>query len=312
MTGYKIVFMGTPEFAVPSLRAIHASGHEIVKVVTQPDRPKGRGRILTPPPVKEAALAMGIPVLQPESIDAGEFVTAMQDISPDYFVVIAFGRVLPINLLAIPKYGAINVHGSLLPKYRGAAPIQWALINGETETGVTTMLMDSGLDTGDIFLSRRIAIKPDDTSETVHDRLSLIGADLIVNTLDGLEAGEINPKPQNDAESTYAPALKKDDGRIPWRLPAERIVSFIRGVTPWPGAFTYYKGRRLKIFSARAVHEPVSEKPGVILPRSSDELWVATGEGLLDIMEIQGFKGKRLPVKDFLHGAALEPGTAFE
>lgn len=312
MSGYKIVFMGTPEFAVPSLKAIHNSDHEIVNVVTQPDRPKGRGRKLTPPPVKEAALDLGYPVLQPESIKDEQFVMKMQDILPDFFVVIAFGQVLPINLLAIPKYGAVNVHGSLLPKYRGAAPIQWALINGEPETGVTTMQMDSGLDTGDIFLRRRIEIRPDDTSQTLHDRLSVIGAELIAETLDGIQSGTITPIPQNDAESSYAPSLKKDDGHISWRSPAERIVSFIRGMTPWPGAFTYYKGRRLKIFSARAVPDTASEPPGVILPRFSDELWVATGQGCLDILEIQGFSGKRLSAKAFLHGAGLEPGTAFE
>ncbi len=301
--------MGTPEFAVPTLRSLHRAGYRISTVVTQPDRPKGRGRKTTPPPVKIAAVDLGLPVEQPQSIRTAEFVDTLKKLAPDLFVVVAMGQILSRELLAIPRMGAVNVHASLLPKYRGAAPIQWALINGEQETGVTTMLMDAGLDTGDMLLSARTDITADDTAQTLHDRLSPLGADLLIKTVHGLFSRTIKPRPQDHEKASKAPLLKKKDGRIDWQKPAGAIDAFIRGMTPWPGAFTFQGDKRLKIFAARSGPLTTPSPPGTVIKGFSNELRVATGDQALIILELQEASGKRLPVRDYLSGNPIAEGT---
>ncbi len=304
-----LIFMGTPDFAVPSLQALFENGYNVLMVVTQPDRPKGRGRKVIPPPVKMAAQLLGYDVIQPVSIKNKDFFDTITGLKPDIFIVVAYGHILPKNILAIPETRAINLHASLLPKYRGPAPIQWAIINGEKETGVTTMLMDEGMDTGDILLSSKEQIASDDTSATLHDRLAVLGAELLIETLKAFESNDVNPIVQNHAHATYAPLLKKTDGRIVWKKTAEDITSFIRGVTPWPGAFTFHNNKRLKIYSALPLLLDVSEAPGTAIKGFPDELRIATGKGALSIIEIQGASGKRLLIKDFLRGNQMPPGT---
>ena len=304
----KIVFMGTPDFAVASLRALHDSGQEVLAVVTQPDRPKGRGRKLTPPPVKKTAKRYGYPVLQPETVNTDSFHRHMAELAPDLFIVVAFGQILPQRLLDIPGTGAINVHASLLPRYRGAAPIQWAIINGDRETGVTTMMMDKGMDTGDMLLVEKTAIGPDETAAELHDRLSVMGARTLIRTLEKLHNGSLERVPQDHRKATYAPMLKKKDGEIDWSQPAERIECLIRGVTPWPGAYTFSDDMRLKIFKACVLEREISVPPGTILECFPGELRVATGKWAIAIQEIQGESGKRLPIDDFLCGCRLPNG----
>lgn len=305
----RIIFMGTPQFAVPALKALHENDQDIALVVTQPDRPKGRGRKLTSSPVKETAMNLGYSIIQPSSVRTAEFSSCIEKHAPDFIVVVAFGHIIPKNILTIPKIATINIHASLLPKYRGPAPIQWAIINEETETGVTTMLLDEGMDTGDILLSSKLEIAPDDTSGTLHDRLSDLGADLLIETLNAFETGDINPMPQNHTQATYAPMLKKNDGRMNWKLPAQSLEAFIRGMTPWPGAFTFHGKKRLKIYKAKTIVMDTEDSPGTIIKSFPDELWISTGKGVLSIMEIQGESGKRLLIKDFLRGYKLPPGT---
>lgn len=305
--GLNIIYMGTPGFAVPTLEALHASPHRVAQVVTQPDRPRGRGRKPTPPPVKAAALQMGLPVVQPETVRDPEFLQAVRNLSPDLLVVVAFGQILKPALLEIPQKGAINIHASLLPRYRGPAPIQWAIIQGETETGVTTMFMDAGMDTGDILLTRSEPISAEDTAGALHDRLSVVGADLLLETLAGFE--RIRPIPQDDAQSSYAPLLKKQDGHIQWDQSARAIDCRVRGVTPWPGAYTFLEGRRIKLYRTEPLGEPASAPPGTVVPGFPDELRVATGHGVLSLRELQGESGRRLPVADFLRGRDVPPGV---
>jgi len=307
----KIVFMGTPDFSVPTLKVLHQNGYEVALVVTQPDRPRGRGRKLTPPPVKRAALEMGLPVVQPQSIRDPSFVNRIRALEVDLFVVVAMGRILPRELLDIPPSGAVNIHGSLLPCYRGPAPIQWALINNEKETGITTMLMDKGLDTGDILMTAKTAITSDDTSATLHDRLATMGAELLIKTITGLKSHAIVPRPQDHALATYAPLLKKSDGRIDWNKPAQLIEAFIRGMTPWPGAFAFLDNKRLKIFKAAAKNQECTQAAGTVIRGFSDELRIATGRGALSIREIQGASGKRLNIRDYLRGHNIKPGSVF-
>jgi len=304
-----IIFMGTPQFAVPALKALHKNDQGIALVVTQPDRPKGRGRKLTPSPVKETAINLGYSVIQPSSVRTAEFSNCIEKHTPDFIVVVAFGHIIPKNILTIPEIATINIHASLLPKYRGPAPIQWAIINEEKETGVTTMLMDEGLDTGDILLSYKLDIAPDDTSDTLHDRLADLGADLLIQTLNAFETGNIHPIPQDHSEATYAPMLKKNDGRINWERPAKALEAFIRGMTPWPGAFTFHEKKRLKIFRAKTIVMDTEASPGTVIKSFPDELWISTGKGVLSIMELQSESGKRLFIKDFLRGYKLPPGT---
>jgi methionyl-tRNA formyltransferase len=230
-------------------------------------------------------------------------------LQPDFFVVLAFGHILSENILELPRLGTINIHASLLPEYRGPAPIQWAIINGESQTGITTMLMDKGVDTGDILLSQKEPISPEDTAATLHDRLAACGADLLVETLQGFASKTIKPIPQDHRKATYAPLLKKQDGRIRWQKSADELDTFIRGMTPWPGAFTFHHKNRLKILKAAPIQENPTEPAGTIIEAFPDELCVATGKGVLSISEIQGPSGKRLGVADFLRGYKLPPGT---
>ncbi len=300
--------MGTPDFSVPTLKALHKSNYNVVLVVTQPDRPKGRGRRLIQPPVKEIALGLEYNVIQPLSCRTDEFEKSVAKLKPDLFVVVAFGRILQESLLNIPRIGAINIHASLLPKYRGPAPIQWAIINGEKETGVTTMFVDKGLDTGNILMSVKEQILPDDTSATLHDRLSVLGSELLIKTLKAIETN-VASIPQDHTKATYAPLLKKKEGHIDWKMPAENLDAFIRGMSPWPGAFTFHDNKLLKIFKASPEAIDSNENPGTVVKRFSDELIVATGNGALSIMEIQGASGKRLLIQDFLRGNKILPGT---
>ncbi|MGD2272564.1 MAG: methionyl-tRNA formyltransferase [Desulfobacterales bacterium] len=306
---YNIIFMGTPEFAIPALTALHESNHHLSLVVTQPDRPKGRGRKVMPPPVKQTAIDLGCKITQPASIKTEAFTDIVRQHRPDFLMVVAYGRILSKNILQLPKVGTINLHASLLPKYRGPAPIQWAIINRESVTGVTTMLMGEGLDTGDILLAAQEKILPVDNSATLHDRLAVLGADLLVKTLNQFSDGSIRPVPQDHSKATYAPLLKKSDGRIKWDQPAETICAFIRGMTPWPGAFTFHESKRFKIFNAKALKADVSQAPGTVLRGFADELRVATTKGVLSILEIQSASGKQMKVADFLRGYSMPPGT---
>lgn len=305
----KIVFMGTPEFAVPILEALYNNGQQIALVITQPDRPKGRGRKVTPTPVKAAAIRLGFDVMQPPSIRTAEFANHLAQLQPDLSVVVAYGRIIPKNILSLPKLGTINVHASLLPKYRGPAPIHWAIINQEKKTGVTTMLMDEGLDTGDLIQSATVEIYPEDTTGTLYHRLAERGADLLLQTIRSFEDGNVKPVPQDHSQASYAPLLKKNDGRIDWKLPAQQLHAFVRGMTPWPGAFTFHGDKRLKIFEVEPVPTAVADAPGTVIQGFPDELLVSTGRDALSILEIQGASGKRLLIKDFLRGAKIHPGT---
>jgi methionyl-tRNA formyltransferase len=307
---FTIIFMGTPDFAVPSLQLLSREGYDIALVVTQPDRPKGRGRKLVSPPVKLKALELNLEVFQPATLKSKKFTDQIKRIQPDFLVVIAFGHILSEKILELPKFGAINIHASLLPEYRGPAPIQWAIINGDSQTGITTMFMDKGMDTGNVLLTKKESILPEDTAATLHDRLAITGADLLIKTLKDYAAHKLIPIAQDHSKATYAPLLKKQDGHINWQRPAEELEPFIRGMTPWPGAFTFHNETRLKILKAAPLPESVSEAAGTILKAFPDELRVATGKGALSILEIQGPSGKRLGVADFLRGYKLPPGTS--
>ncbi len=307
---FRTMFFGSPDFAVPSLKALAESGREVAAVVTQPDRPKGRGRKPSSPPVKVAAEELNLDVLQPEKINKEEFYRKTAEIAPDVLVVVAFGQIFSDRLLSIPPHGGVNVHASLLPKYRGAAPIHRAILDGETETGVTTMYMAKKLDAGDILLASSTPIGPEDTSGTLHDRLADIGAKLLVETLDKLEQGQVVPLPQDHSRATFAPKLEKDDGRIDWSRSPEEIERFVRGMTPWPGAFTFMEDKRIKIFKAAPAAGVKSASPGLVLQGFENELRVATGEGgALSIIELQGASGKRLHIRDFLLGNEIPPGA---
>ena len=274
---FKIVFMGTPDFSVPSLEALHTAGHDIVLVITRPDKPRGRGRKLDAPPVKKAAIRLKRPVMQPPSLREDKILQILNEAAADFFVVVAFGHILTGTVLSMPRQGCINVHASLLPRYRGPAPIHWAVINGEPESGVTTMMMDKGLDTGDILMQAKEPVAPTDTAGALHDRLAKLGSSLICETLDAFSEGTVRRISQEHSLATYAPLLKKTDGLIDWRKPADKIEPFIRGMNPWPGAFTYWRNRRLKIFRAEAARMPAESSPGTILKGHADELTVATG-----------------------------------
>ena len=299
-----IIFMGTPDFAVPSLKALIDSEYDVVGVVCQPDRPKGRGKKMSTPSVKVLAEQHSIPVLQPEKIRTEEFFEKLKSFKPDLICVTAYGRIIPKNILELPKYGCLNVHASLLPKYRGAAPINWAIINGEKTTGITTMLMDEGMDTGDILLKKEIPIEEDDTSIELSDKLSSIGAALLIETIEKGEKDEIRPIKQNDLEATSAPIIKKDVGKIDWSISAEDIRNLIRGTQPWPGAFTSYNGKNLKIFKASVNSQ--NGEPGQILEAEGGKLVIGTGNNSLEIQELQIEGGKRLNISDFLRGNQIK------
>jgi methionyl-tRNA formyltransferase len=305
----KVTFMGTPSFAVPTLRAIHESNHELIGVVTQPDKPRGRGRKLGISPVKELAMGLRLPIMQPETTRDEAFMEEVNRMSPDVIVVAAYGRMLTRELLDLPPHGCINVHASLLPKYRGAAPIQWAIVNGERRTGVTIMKMDEGMDTGDILLTQQVEITDTDTAQSLHDRLAQVGAGLVINALDGVERGTIRPAPQDNSMASYAPPLKKEDGLIDWSRAARVIYNRIRGFDPWPGAFTYLRGSRLKVFSGEVVEEEVRDTPGKVVQSGPEGVRVSTGTGFLVIEEVQLEGRKRMPVREFLIGNEIPPGT---
>jgi methionyl-tRNA formyltransferase len=312
MRTLRIIFMGTPAFAVPALKALHESRHHVAAVITRPDRPKGRGRRLAPPPVKVAAQDLGYTVVQPGCIHQPECLDFLNTQNPDLFVVIAFGRLLKPHHFAIPRQGVINVHASLLPRYRGPAPIQWSIINGDRETGVTTMKMVEELDAGDILLQARTPIHNEDSAATLHDRLAELSAPLLVDTLDRLADDRLRPIPQDPALVTYAPLLSKKDGRIQWHQSTAAIDAFIRGMTPWPGAFTFLDDLRLKVFRVRPASLPQPASPGTIMTGFSNEIRVATGDGALSILELQSASGRRMTTEDFLKGTAVIPGAHLE
>jgi len=303
----KIIFFGTPSFALPSLKALIDSGKELLAVVTQPDKKKGRGHILASSPVKEFALSKGIKVFQPDDIRNSSFYNEILKIKPDVIVVVAFGRILPPSILYLPSYGCINLHASLLPKYRGAAPIQWAIINGEQKTGVTTILMNEGLDTGDILMQVEVDIYEEDNADTLSKRLSEVGAELLVKTIDGVKNKVIHPKPQIGVP-TYAPPLKKEDGHINWNKTAVEIFNLVRGVYPWPGAYCYLDKKRFKINRVKVVNG--SGIPGRI-EKADDELLVGTVRGLISIVEIHPEGKKPMTSKEFLKGRDIKVGSFF-
>ncbi len=303
--------MGTPEFAVPSLNALVRSDDQVVGVVTQPDRPKGRGHTLTPSPVKLAAQHAGIPVLQPVKIKTTEFLNALAEWKPDVIAVTAFGRILPPTVLALPPKGCINVHGSLLPKYRGAAPVQWAVINGDTETGITTMLMDEGMDTGAMLLQERLPIAPDDTAGTLAPRLAELGGRLLAATIAQLKAGTLTPRAQDHSRATMAPLLKKEDGLIDWSMSARVLANRVRGLTPWPGAYTFLDRDRWTIWRASAAPGQADGNPGTIVRMTPHSIRVATGDGFLDLIEIQPANSKRMTVAQYLAGHSPTAGQRF-
>jgi len=307
MTGLRIVFMGTPEFACPTLRTLIERGEQVVAVVTQPDRPKGRGQQTQPSPVKVLAQEHGIPVLQPVKVRHPDAVEEIRALAPDLIVVIAFGQILPKALLEIPGKGCINVHASLLPRYRGAAPLNWCIINGETQTGVTTMLMDVGLDTGDMLLKRVTPIDPDEDTSSLHDRLSGIGAELLAETVDLAAQGRLVPEQQDDALTCYAPMLKKEDGLIDWGKDAPGIKNLVRGMTPWPGAYSYLDDKLLKVYRVQVASG--TGTPGEVLRAGRDGIEVACASGSVIIHELQLEGKKRLPAAEFLAGCKLEPGA---
>jgi len=307
MTGLRLVFMGTPEFAVPSLRKLVDLGEQVVTVVTQPDRPKGRGQRLAAPPIKLLATALSIPVLQPAKVRAPEFIEIMRGLHPDLIVVTAFGQILPKSLLEIPRFGCVNIHASLLPRYRGAAPINWSIINGETESGITIMQMDEGLDTGDLILKKTVSIGPDDDAQSLHDRLSVTGAEALKEFLGLLVSGELYPEKQDDSLSIYAPMLKKEDGCIDWQREPQSIRNLVRGLTPWPGAYTFLGEKTLKICRCRVAGGEGT--PGTVLQADRTGLVIACREGGLLVDELQLEGKKRLSVRDFLAGYNIKPGT---
>jgi len=305
----KVIFMGTPEFAVPCLRALIKEKYEVQAVFTQPDKPKGRGKKLMMPPVKELAVLEGIPVYQPTSLKSPESLDIIKELNPDIIIVVAYGQLLPKTILDLPPFGCVNVHASLLPKYRGAAPINWVIINGEDKTGITTMYMDVGLDTGDMILAEELIIGEDETSEELHDKMSQLGAELLLKTLNQIEKGNAVRVPQNHDESSYAPMMNKELGRIDWNKPAKAIKNLIRGTIPWPAAFTTYKGEVMKIFKCRLEASTVEKEAGCVVKVARDGLYISTGSGLLVIEELQFSGGKRLAVRDFLVGNQLEEGV---
>jgi methionyl-tRNA formyltransferase len=308
----KVLFLGTSEFALPSLKNLLGSSHEVLAVVTQPDRPKGRGQKLFPSAIKSLALAKNLPIFQPEKIRDPVSLEVLQSCRPELIVVVAYGQILSSSVLSIPPRGCVNVHGSLLPQYRGAAPITWAILNGETRTGVTTMFLDAGMDTGPILLTAETPIEQEDTTGTLHDRLSRMGADLLRKTLDGLEKGQITPRSQDHSQATYAPKIDKEAGRINWDHPARELFNFLRAFDPWPGAFTFWKGRMLKLFRPRFPEEmekDVREAPGTITRVGAEELYIATSRGDLSVRELQLANRPRMGVAEFLRGHPLQAGV---
>ena len=308
----RIVFMGTPEFAVPSLRALLDNGYNVVAAVTQPDRPAGRGHKLMACPVKQLAQERGVPVVQFEKIKSPEGVACLKELAPDMFVTAAFGQLLSQEILDIPQHGTVNVHASLLPQYRGSAPINWCILNGETVAGVTTMLTDIGMDTGDMLLKRETPIGELETAGELTERLSEIGAALLIDTLK-VYPGSLTPEKQDPDQASYQPMLSKDMGRIDWTKSAREIACRVRGLNPWPCAYTENENGRLKIYLARPCESSASAQPGTVTVSGPKEgLVIACGQGALEILEMQAPNAKRMPAKDYLRGKKIEVGTRFE
>lgn len=310
----RVIFMGTPDFSVGTLEALIAAGHDVCLAVTQPDKPKGRGGKMQHPPVKEKALFYDIPVYQPRRVRDPECVEELRKYNADVIVVVAFGQILPKSILEMTPYGCVNVHASLLPKYRGAAPIQWAIIEGETVTGVTTMQMDEGLDTGDMIMKSEVPISADETGETLHDKLAAAGAALCVETLKALENGTAVREKQGDSPTAYAKMLTKELGNIDWTQPAVKIERLVRGLNSWPGTYSCWNGKVVKIWRAEAgTSEPADEpagnkRPGMIVSVEKDSFTVRTGAGLLRVLEVQMPGKKRMDTGAFLRGNMMEPG----
>ena len=303
--------MGTPDFAVESLNALVKAGHEVAAVITQPDRPKGRGNKVAFPEVKTRALELNLPVHQPASVKDNAFLDLLKGYAPDVIVVVAFGRILPQSVLELPPYGCINVHGSLLPKYRGAAPIQRAVLDGCKESGVTIMQMDIGMDTGDMLLQGSLPITDEDNTGTMFEKLAVLGGELLIQTLDGLKQGTIQPVKQNEAEATHAARILKEDEVIDWKKPADELFCQVRGLAPAPGAYTVWNGQRLKIWKSRVSEKETGKTPGTLVEIGKDYLLVQTGKGCLEVLELQPAGKKAMPAKAFCNGTGVETGLQF-
>ncbi len=308
----RLIFMGTPQFAVPTLEALIQEGHEILAVVTQPDRPKGRGRKRVPSPVKELAVMHRIEVLQPQKASDDYFCDQIRKMEPHLAIVVAFGQILKKNLLTIPDWGVINIHASLLPKYRGAAPIQWAILNSESKTGLTVMRMDEGLDTGPILLQKEVPILQDETAGQLHDRLSLLAGQVIIKTLTDMANNQVKEIPQDDSLASYASKIERRDCLLDWKQPATRISCLIRALDPRPGAYTLLEGKQIKLFSSTVVEKAgLDGVPGRVVRHTKDAIHVDTGQGTVAVREIQYPGKKRLAIPDFLRGFPLPEGTIF-
>ncbi|GIM31952.1 methionyl-tRNA formyltransferase [Paraclostridium bifermentans] len=298
----KIVFMGTPEFAVPCLQKIIDEGHEVLAVVTQPDKPKGRGKKLAMPPVKELALKYDIPVYQPLKAREESFVDTLKEMNPELIVVVAFGQILPKSILDIPKYGCVNVHASLLPRYRGAAPLNWVIINGEEKTGVTTMYMDEGLDTGDMILKSEIPLDDEITAGELHDKMMIDGAKVLKETIDLIEKGKAPREKQSNENTCYSPIMNKSLGNIDWNKSAIDIHNLVRGINPWPSAYTTYEGQTMKIWKTKVIDKNSDKDPGTIISVDKEGINVSTSEGIVQIKEIQMAGKKRMEVPEYIKG----------
>ncbi len=311
--GVKVIFMGTPEFALPSLDALVHAGFDVLAVVTRPDKPKGRGRAVEASPVKKRALALNIPVYEPAKVSEPSFIDAIKALAPDFIVVVAYGKILPKALLDIPKRGCVNAHASLLPKYRGASPINRAIINGDKETGVCAMLMDEGMDTGPVLSCEKTPIGDDETAEALAKRLSEIGATLIVKTLEHMLEGNIRPQAQSGGNATYALPLKKEDGLIDWNKGAQEVKNLVRGLEPWPGAYTRWKGALIKIHKAEAAENSGADNgpPGAVVDAQAGSIRVRCGSGVLNIIELQPESKRRMSAADFVKGYRLKQGDSF-
>lgn len=305
---WPIVFMGTPETAAFSLEELFKGPDPVVGVVTQPDRPQGRGQRSVPSPVRRIAESRGIPVLAPENVRDAAFLNALKSLGPELIVVVAYGRILPRAVLELPPHGCLNVHYSLLPKYRGAAPVAWAILNGEQKSGVTTMRLVEKMDAGPILLSAEVSLVPDETAASLEAKLTPVGARLLLETIRGLKDDSIVPKHQKEEEATYAPILKKEDGKIDWHQPAEAIERRVRGLNPWPSAYTYYKGKLLKIYRATAIRAEEKGSPGEVVRADKGGLWVMTGRGILSLEEVQLENRKKLSAAEFLKGTRIQRG----
>ena len=309
----RVIFMGTPDFSVGALKALAENGYEIAGVVTQPDKPRGRGKASAMTPVKEAALELGLTVYQPARVREQSFMDTVRALNPDVIVVSAFGQIIPKALLELPRYGCVNIHASLLPKYRGAAPIQWAVMDGEPVSGVTIMQMDEGLDTGDMLAKTEVPLEPDETGGSLFDKLSRAGAELLIRTLPALEQGTLTPEKQPlESPTAYARMIRKEDGRIDWNLEAEAIERRIRGLNPWPSAYTELKGKILKIWRAEVLPKESGQTPGTVTEAGKGGFCVQTGKGVLRLLEVQLEGKKRMDAQAFLRGFHAAPGMKLE